>query len=200
MNSETPKTEGRVGTPASGDAQAELIGRARAGDAAAADALITGIRGRLFRWALVRLGDPDEADDVAQNVSLRIAQRISRFDSRASFTTWAFTLTRNACTDLERTFWRRKRASGAELTAGMSSAAERIEERETSDVVRAFFRHLPSRQRELFDLVDLQGYTAAEAAALLGIDAATARTHLFRARRTLRERILEEAPHVMEDR
>jgi DNA-directed RNA polymerase specialized sigma24 family protein len=58
---------------------------------------------------------------------------------------------------------------------------------------------LPARQREVFDLIDLQGYSPAEAAHLLAMNGTTVRVHLLRARRRLRTRILEMHPHIMED-
>ena len=60
------------------------------------------------------------------------------------------------------------------------------------------FRELPRRQREVFDLVELQGMTAAQAAELLGIRPATVRVNLFKARAALRRRLI--AAGVRDDR
>jgi DNA-directed RNA polymerase specialized sigma24 family protein len=67
------------------------------------------------------------------------------------------------------------------------------------DVVRGTLGILPARQREVFDLVDLQGYTPADAAAMLEMIGTPVRVHLLRARRRLRTRILEMHPHIVED-
>ena len=61
------------------------------------------------------------------------------------------------------------------------------------------FHELPSRQREVFDLVELQGVPATEAAEMLGIRATSVRGNLFKARRNLRRRILTVWPDVGED-
>jgi RNA polymerase sigma-70 factor (ECF subfamily) len=66
-------------------------------------------------------------------------------------------------------------------------------------VVKLFFDALPTRQREILDLADLQGYGSSEIAQLLDMNPATVRAHLFRARRTLRSRMLAEHPALMED-
>jgi RNA polymerase sigma factor (sigma-70 family) len=66
-------------------------------------------------------------------------------------------------------------------------------------VVKESLGALSGRQREIFDLVDLQGHSPAEAAALLGLNAATVRVHLLRARRQLRLQILGSHPHLVED-
>ncbi len=75
----------------------------------------------------------------------------------------------------------------------------RISRSEAAEVARAFFSQLPERQREVFDLLELQGYNATEAAEMLGMSASTVRVHLLRARRTLRARIMEQHPALAED-
>jgi len=75
----------------------------------------------------------------------------------------------------------------------------RIAGSEAAEVARSFFSQLPERQREVFDLVELQGYTAVEAAEMLAMSASTVRVHLLRARRTLRARIMERHPALAED-
>jgi RNA polymerase sigma-70 factor (ECF subfamily) len=69
---------------------------------------------------------------------------------------------------------------------------ERIANEAQAGTVKSFFTTLSPRQRELIELVDLQGYTAVEAAEVMGIEPQTARVHLMRARRTLREKMLEK--------
>ena len=66
-------------------------------------------------------------------------------------------------------------------------------------MLRSAFDELPSRQREVFDLVELQGIPATEAAEILGIRATSVRGNLFKARRNLRRRILNVWPDVEED-
>ena len=67
-----------------------------------------------------------------------------------------------------------------------------------ADLVRAFFAELPERQREVFDLADLQGYRSSEVAELLGMNPSTVRGHLFRARRFIRNKILQSNPKLVE--
>lgn len=67
---------------------------------------------------------------------------------------------------------------------------ERIESLRIRDVVSRILETMPERQRVAFDLVDLQGFTPAEAADMLESNATTLRVHLLRARRTIRSRII----------
>ncbi len=64
--------------------------------------------------------------------------------------------------------------------------------------MRRFFAELPEKQREVFDLADLQGYRSSEVAEMLQMNAATVRGHLFRARRFIRQKILQSNPKLVE--
>jgi RNA polymerase sigma-70 factor (ECF subfamily) len=72
--------------------------------------------------------------------------------------------------------------------------------RETLATARRALAGLPLRQREVFDLVDLQGHAPHEAAAMLGLSHGTVRAHLFRARRAVRAAILALDPALLESR
>ena len=63
-----------------------------------------------------------------------------------------------------------------------------------SEFIRHFFTQLPPRQREVFDLVDLQGHDPVQVADMIGVRAGTVRANLFKARAAIRERILELHP------
>ena len=89
---------------------------------------------------------------------------------------------------------------GGEMTEAMESGpAERIATGQAAGLIATFFDGLPTKQREVFDLVELQGLKAAEVAELLGLEASTVRVHLLRARRTIRSKVLERHPEFVED-
>ena len=78
--------------------------------------------------------------------------------------------------------------------------SSRVERAELRELIGAFFEELPERHRAAFDLIELQGKTAAEAAELMGIEPVSVRANLFKARRRLRARILEMRPELAGDR
>jgi RNA polymerase sigma factor (sigma-70 family) len=180
----------------------ELLLLARHGDDAAASSLIGGMRERVFRWALIITGDSDDAEDVAQQVSLSLHRHLSGFDGRSRFTTWVYSIVRNAALQVGRGASRRHEVQvdsddlPSRVSNDVDEQIERIANRRAASIVRSFFTELPPRQRELIELIDTQGMTAAEAATLLGIEPETARVHLMRARRAIRSKMLESHPEM----
>ena len=186
------------------DITRDLVASARAGDEAALRALIRGAYPLVRRWSLVHLGDVVEADDLTQDVIVQMIQKLERFDGTSRFQTWLYAVTRNAARDRLRARGRRARAEldprtwEALLPDAPSDPSQVGEVTLLRQSLEAFLRDLPDRQREILDLVDLQGMSAAEAAELMGIEPTTVRVHLFRARRHLRTRILEVRPELAE--
>lgn len=183
-----------------------LVSRARGGDRAALEVLAGRCRPLIYRWALVQTGDRDEAEDVTQTVLLRLTDRLEGFRGEARFTTWLYQVTRSVVLGLVRRRSRRRRVFEAHRrqfeaeTAAPGPAAESLDRQALARLVRAAFDRLPARQREVLDLVDLQGHSAAEASRMLGIEPATARVHLLRARRAVRAEVLATRPALVEDR
>lgn len=183
---------------------AELIRRAQGGDEEAFTALATAWHPRVFRWACGMLDDPDDADDVAQQVLVRLYTHLGGFHGRARFSTWLYQITQNAARDVRRRRGRRAQAYErmVRLDAPQPSSAvgdHGAGDADLADRARAALAGLPERQRAVFDLVELQGYGSQEAADLLGISPPTARTHLLRARRALRSAMLAATPTLAED-
>lgn len=180
-----------------------LLERAHAGDDAAAAALIGHVRQQVYRWALVITRDADDAEDVTQQVSLKLHQRLRDFEGRSRFSTWLYTIVRNAAIQLTRKASRRYETSiesetvSAPLGDDTDVMVAGIENRRAAELVRSYFTQLPQRQRELIELIDRGDCTTAEAAVIMGIEPETARVHLLRARRALRSKMLEQHPELV---
>jgi RNA polymerase sigma-70 factor, ECF subfamily len=182
-----------------------LVADARGGDSGALRKLVEHAYPLVRRWALVQTGDRADADDLTQDVLIRMIRKLDTFHGRASFESWLYAMTRNAGLDRARRSGRARRVSADVLAyaevgpAPAQDPARYVEADELRSLLATFFAELPRRQREVIDLVELQGYTAAEAAEMMGVRAVTIRAHLFKARRTLRLRILTERPEVASD-
>jgi RNA polymerase sigma-70 factor (ECF subfamily) len=182
-----------------------LLARARAGDQEALRALVEHAYPLVQRWSLVHLGDPADADDLTQDVLVRMLEKLDTFGGRSEFGTWLYAMTKNAATDRVRGTARRERLTGharaydALLPAPTQDPSRLAERSELRRLLEAFFHELPDRQREVFDLVELEGLSSSEAAARMGLEPVSVRAHLFKARRTLRALILEARPELVED-
>lgn len=183
----------------------ELVRNARDGDEAALRELVTHAYPTVHRWALVMTGDPTEADDLTQDVLVQMLRRLHSYRGAAAFSTWVYAVTRNAAADRRRRSDRRMQRrvdpdSILSARSGATEAPERaIDRGRLSALLRSFFEELPERQRQVFDLADLQGFSSPEIASMLGIEPVSVRAHLFKARRTLRKRVLDANPDLVED-
>ncbi len=191
------------GPGAGTDIPAEIVRRAKRGDEDALERLIRSLYPLVSRWALVKTGSADDAEDVTQEVMIRVSRYLKRFDDRSKISTWAYQITSNAVADHYRRGRRGLRIEpiedrGEPADESQQDTADTIDETAAASLVRMFFSELPEKQREVFDLADLQGHRSSEVAELLGMNATTVRGHLFRARRFIRKRILESNPKLVE--
>lgn len=161
--------------------------------------LLDALRPMVARWAVVLTGSPDHAEDVAQTVLLRVHRGLQDYSPLGRFSAWLYRITRNVVADHEKKD-RRDRArvdglSNEGLAMWLGERRDALELLGEADQLRRFMTGLSPRQRAVLDLVELQGFSAAEAAEMLEISPATARVHLHRAKAAM-----GEALHAEEDR
>lgn len=184
------------------DELASLAARARSGNSGAFEELAARVRGRVARWAGRVVRDPDDADDIAQLVLMRVATRLSSFDGRSRFSTWLYHVTRSVALNRVRTEQRRRsildRTAAEEPIVSIDAEAEQDVGR-LVEIVRAYYGELTPRQREVFSMADFDGLSAAEIARRLEIDSSTVRVLLLQARRTIRRRMLQDHSALLEE-
>ncbi len=183
-----------------------LVRRAQGGDRGAFEGMVRRTYDQVYRWALVHTGDEDDADDVTQEVLVRLHTRLRSYRGRSRFTTWLFQVTRNAALELTRKKTRVMRLAeraGRLEEIEKREPVDKLDEMETAglaEMVRALFKSLPARQRQVFDLADLQGYSPSEIGKMLEMNAVTVRANLCKARRAIRTSILDQYPQLLEER
>ncbi len=188
--------------PSDDDHLASLARQAHGGRAAAFEELARRVRVRVHGWASAVTGDADDADDVAQQVLLALHARSGEFDGRSHFTTWLYAITQNFALNRRRTAERRRSLLARHPADGASPSSDALADDAAvrlADLVRLYSTELTPRQRQVFDLSDVQGLNATEIAKRLEIAPATVRGLLLRARRTIRLRILEHHSALLED-
>lgn len=164
-----------------------MVARAVAGDRAAFGILVERYAGIARRVARAVLGNPDDADDAAQDAMLSALVKLEQYDPRRPFGPWLLRIVANAATD------RRRRRSVRQvepldpgLTAGGARPDVTTERRALAERLRQALAQLPERRRIAVVLFDVEGYTHAEIATVLGIPEGTVRSEVFHARRRLR--------------
>lgn len=179
-----------------------LIARAADGDEDAFRVLVGRVHGHVHRWASSLAATPEDAEEITQDVLVRMYRNLSGFRGESRLTTWLYRVTRNAATDHSRR-GRRHRADrsldeASQLAARNAEPLRRVHAQGLSSQVESAFRSLPDRQREVLDLVDFQGFTSVEVADMLNVKPVSVRASLFKARRAIRQSILERHPELRE--
>jgi RNA polymerase sigma-70 factor (ECF subfamily) len=142
------------------------------------------------------LSDRSLAEEVTQEVFVKVITRASQYDGRAEVASWLFAIAANACRDRRR---RDRRAPVVPIDALPEPAArgEGVEhaliDREKRDAVRRALADLSEEQREALVLARYHGLPYAEIASILGISVGAVKTRIFRAVETLKARFSEGA-------
>jgi RNA polymerase sigma-70 factor (ECF subfamily) len=177
-----------------------LIRGAQGGDRGAFAKLAEVVQRRVRGWATSFTDDADDAEDVTQDVLILLHRRLPQFEGKSRFSTWLYTITRNVALDRRRRTKRRERR--LELMERPEEAViprETLDQANLSQLILRYFDELPARQREVFELSDIHGLSAPEVAERLGMKAVTVRANLFKARRTIRQRMLEHHSSLLEE-
>jgi RNA polymerase sigma-70 factor (ECF subfamily) len=182
---------------------AQLASLAAAGDDSAFTTLVTRFQPAVFRWALMFALDPDEAEDIAQEVFVRTHRQLGNYRSDGPLEAWLYRITRRAATQMRRTRKRRGRLALTPAARPMrdvytTDPGGRVDRERAATVIRELFSGLPQRQREIFDLVDLQGVSPAEVAERTGMKPVSVRANLFKARKAIRDSLLATHPAYRE--
>ncbi|MBI5443730.1 MAG: RNA polymerase sigma factor SigZ [Deltaproteobacteria bacterium] len=137
-----------------------------------------------------RVNDPAVADDIVQDVFLRVLEKRDSLRSGEKLRGWLYRIARNAIVDHYRA-----RRPQEELPDSLAAAAEEEdEERARNDIGRCLapmVSHLPAGYREAVVLSELEGKSQKEVAALQGLSLSGAKSRVQRGRALLRDMILE---------
>jgi RNA polymerase sigma-70 factor (ECF subfamily) len=174
----------RVTAAASSDA--DLIASHAAGDPHAFSELVRRHRDRMWAVALRTLRDPEEAADALQEAFISAFRAAGSFRAESQVTTWLHRIVVNAC--LDRVRRRQARPTVPLPEAGPSepvTPGDAMADRETSLVVTNALAELSEEQRVPILLVDVEGYSVAETAKILGIAEGTVKSRCARGRAKL---------------
>lgn len=167
----------------------ETVRRAQQGDQLAFRTLYQEHVGRVYALCLRLSGNPAEAEEHAQDVFVRVWERLGSFRGESALSTWLHRLTVNVVLHARRSAGRRAnrvRLAEDPLELDAVPAPGPAGSAQADDLGQAIAR-LPAGARMVFVLHDVEGYQHDEIAGLLEIAEGTSKAQLFRARRLLRE-------------
>lgn len=171
------------------------MARIRAGDTDAFEALFMAYYEPLVQFAFTHVGERASAEEVVQEVLLRVWEQRAQWEVRDSVRAYLYGATRNRALNwLRRSQLEQRWTIGAGAAADDESAAvphaipadERLQLREIDDAIRRAIARLPERRREVFVLSRQHHLTHEQIAAVLGISIKTVQEQIGRALKALR--------------
>lgn len=182
--------------------EGEWLRLAREGDAAAFANLVDMYAKPVYNLCYRMLGNPQDAEDAAQEAFLRAFRNLQRYDPQRKFATWLLSIAANYCIDQHR----RVKPQALELDEGPYELADKglgperqTLARELQDEVQALLAGLPPRDRAAVVLYYWYDYSYAEIARQLSISEGALKTRMHRVRRSLAlawEQTQENAPQA----
>lgn len=178
--------------------EATLVRQAQAGSQQAFANLVEAHQQFVYNLALRSLGDPEEAQDIAQEAFVRAWQGLPRFRGQSQFRTWLYRIVTNLC-------YNRLPRLRSELTAlsedqvldipaeSQPDPLSCLEDAEQRTFLHQQIEALPESQRLLVSLRFQQDLSYAEIAEVVSMPIGTVKTGLFRARERLRQALQEYA-------
>jgi RNA polymerase sigma-70 factor (ECF subfamily) len=155
------------------------------------EVLVAQYQEKVFRLAWTMMQNETAAQDMTQEVLLRVWKALPNYQGNSSLSTWIYTITRNTClTEISR---RAKRHWVSLDDPEAGALAEQIQIQDAPDSsagqgldIQAMLRRLPEKFRQVITLYYLEEQSYEEVAARLGIPIGTVKTYLHRAKKQLR--------------
>lgn len=170
----------------------DLITRCLAGDQAAWDAVHRQYKRKVYNVAYKFVGRHEEAEDLTQEIFLKLHRALHTFDRRANFQTWLISIARNLCIDYYRSV--RKERETIDRTVEPHEVAQPVtgggplgalEQQDLRDLLRQAFERLPPALRIAVMMRDIQERSYLEIAQALGVPEGTVKSRINRGRREL---------------
>ena len=182
----------------------ELIQKAQKGDASAFNQMVTAYRRRILGTISRLIGRPEDVEDVAQEVFMRLYFSLEQLRTPEVFEPWLYRLTVNACYDYLRKSKRRLESRMGDLSeqqvmladaaAGSKAQADEAEKRRTRDTVSTLLASVSEEDRLLLTMKEVEGLSLKELEKVYGVNENALKVRLFRAR----QRVLKNMKGVTE--
>lgn len=153
------------------------------------EALIRQYGNDVLRTAYMYVKDVHTAEDIFQDVFIKVNQKLSTFEGNASIKTWIIRITINTCKDYLKSAWNRRvvpMMDYREDSIVSESDYDEVEKQDTKDLIMKEVLSLPSKYKDIVLCVYYQQMSLTEAASALGLAEGTVKSRLSRARKRLK--------------
>jgi len=178
------------------DAIDTLIQRCLGGDQSAWEDIVRQHRRKVFNIAYKFTGRHDEAEDLTQDIFLKIFKSLHTFDRRANFQTWLVSVSRNLCIDHYRSVRKERETIDRDVDAGElmpaapgQTAYQALEQADRVDLLRKAMAELPPTLREAVVKRDIQELSYQEIADQLNLPEGTVKSRINRGRTELARQV-----------
>ncbi|MCB0762885.1 MAG: sigma-70 family RNA polymerase sigma factor [Flavobacteriales bacterium] len=158
------------------------------------------LKNKLFAFAFRYVRNREEAEDIVQDVMLKVWNAQEKADDIKNIEAWCMTLTRNRSLDVLKS----KSSQTSELQDYHLSPSQeatpdvQLERKEMMSKIKKVIDMLPLKQKEVVELRDFQGMSYKEIADILGADINVVKVNLHRARKTIQEKITQWTTYGIE--
>lgn len=181
-----------------------LVAAFLGGDRTAFDRLVLKYQDRMYNLCYWFLDDYQEANDAAQETFIKVYRSLKGFRSESAFSTWLYRIAVNTCKNrLKSSAYRQRNKmvrlgnpgesegseSSVEVRDESGSPVAELEKKERLTLIRQAVNSLPSEQKTVVALRDIEGLSYDEIASITGLNLGTVKSRLARARLDLKERL-----------
>lgn len=179
----------------------ELLAKFKKGDQHAFELLVRKYKTIVYNTIYSIIGDAQEADDIAQEVFLKVYTKAGSFKGKSSFSTWLYRITVNRCVDelrkrndkiisYETEFNEEEKLKLKDVLASREKdGSEELRQKELQDIIQKAMNSLPEKYRIILTLKEMEGLSYIEISKIMKISLAKVKIWLFRARQKLKEKL-----------
>jgi len=179
----------------------ELLAKFKKGDQQAFELLVRKYKTTVYNTIYSIMGNAQEADDIAQEVFLKVYTKADSFKGESSFSTWLYRITVNRCVDelrrrknkiisYETEFNQEEKLKLKDVLASRENdITEKLRRKELQDIIQKAMNSLPEKYRIILTLKEIEGLSYKEISQIMKISLAKVKIWLFRARQKLKGKL-----------
>jgi len=179
----------------------KLVARFKKGDQQAFELLVRKHKMTVFNTIYSIMGNIQEADDIAQEVFLKVYTKAGSFRGESSFSTWLYRIVVNSCLDelrkrknriisYETEFSQEEKLKLKDVLASKEEdVSEELRRKELEDIIQKGMNSLPEKDRIILTLKEIEGLSYSEISQIMKISLGKVKIWLFRARQKLKEKL-----------